>query len=264
MEYKIIKHIETLKKWSTVSLEFNFVKWGSSEAKYDIRKWSLDEPRKGVSLSKDEAELLYEALKRELGHDKEKDKEIENIETPLDYRNFVVHTNLTDCEKKGHDSEEITAIAPLYKDGKVKEYKFAARYCKTCKVYYISEMTYNIMKARGRLLCQLVSKSEYEQYKKEGNLDNLKPQSVLNIIGYSVDAQNEYPDHYRQTILKYAIEEKIITRKMAIEYLTFFIKMHESHENMKMAIEKWKKDRSFLTGYVEGKERLIGIKKIIM
>ena len=68
IKYEIKKRIRTIYNKNGVSLELNLVKWGSGSAKYDIRKWEYDSPQKGVTLSREEAEILYLALGQELGY----------------------------------------------------------------------------------------------------------------------------------------------------------------------------------------------------
>ena len=47
------------------NLELNLVSWNGREAKYDIRKWNEDHSKsgKGVTLSEDEAVLLFQHYK---------------------------------------------------------------------------------------------------------------------------------------------------------------------------------------------------------
>lgn len=47
------------------NLELNLVSWNGREAKYDIRKWNEDHTKsgKGVTLSEDEAVLLFQHYK---------------------------------------------------------------------------------------------------------------------------------------------------------------------------------------------------------
>ena len=163
MKYQVIKHIDTIKEWSYMDIQLNLIKWGDIPAKYDIRKWEGEEPRKGISLSKEESEALLFALAKELGYQCTRikqdqseeqipfgltdDNSDENYSEPvvIDYRNFVVHSNISECEKNNHEYEDITAVVPLMSKGygSVKTVEFPARFCKTCKTYYISEFTYN-------------------------------------------------------------------------------------------------------------------------
>lgn len=273
MKYQIIKHIETIKEWSTMNIQLNLMKWGDVPAKYDIRKWEGEEPRKGISLAKDEAEMLLIALCKELGYKCEKieekvcasEREEESTSnlTEIDYRNFIIHSNISDCEMCHHDFEDIKAVVPVYSFGNVKMVEFPAIFCRTCKVYYISENTYTIIKKKGRLLCQLASLQEYQEYKKASIIGNLKPQNILNIIGYNVDSKNDLSDECRRTVLMYAIEEGVVTRKGAIKHIGFLIKLNEKNPSKKNAIAKWEADRAFLQGYTVGSQKLIGVKRMI-
>ena len=49
--------------------ELNLVSWNEREPKYDIRDWNPNHNRmsKGITLTKEEAEALYEILKEEFG-----------------------------------------------------------------------------------------------------------------------------------------------------------------------------------------------------
>ena len=49
--------------------ELNLVSWNEREPKYDIRDWNPSHERmsKGITLTKEEAQALYEILKEEFG-----------------------------------------------------------------------------------------------------------------------------------------------------------------------------------------------------
>lgn len=49
--------------------ELNLVGWNEREPKYDIRDWNPSHERmsKGITLTKEEAQALYEILKEEFG-----------------------------------------------------------------------------------------------------------------------------------------------------------------------------------------------------
>ncbi len=282
MKYQVIKHIDTIKEWSYMDIQLNLIKWGDIPAKYDIRKWEGEEPRKGISLSKEESEALLFALAKELGYQCTRikqdqseeqipfgltdDNSDENYSEPvvIDYRNFVVHSNISECEKNNHEYEDITAVVPLMSKGygSVKTVEFPARFCKTCKTYYISEFTYNKLKNQGRLLCQVASLQEYKEYTKAKLFGDLKPQNILNIIGYNVDAKNGLSDSQRRTILMYAIEEGVVSKKEAINHISFLIKLNEKTNKLD-ALQKWKSDRDYLQGYAKGSKQLIGVNRIL-
>lgn len=273
MDYKVLKKIATIKDGKTVQIQLNQVKWGSNPVKYDIRKWEGDKPQKGISLNDEEAESLLLELGKELGYKCEKmnDKSHgemkvleKNVSMEIDYRNFVVHSNTYDCKKLGHDCEEITAVVPLYSDGYVKTIEFPARFCRTCKAYYISEYTYMQIKKQGHLLCQVASMAEYEKYKKEKTFGELSLESIIHIIGYNVDAKNNLSEKQRRTILIYAIEEGIEKKEKIINHLSYLIKLNEKNPGKSNAIEKWSADRDYLRGYKTGSQKLVGVSKILI
>lgn len=68
--FEITKHIADLNENKYETLELNRVKWGESPYdKLDIRKWDKtnnNQPGRGVTLTRDEAKVLCEALEQEL------------------------------------------------------------------------------------------------------------------------------------------------------------------------------------------------------
>lgn len=69
IDYKITEHIAELGDRSGGwKLELNKVSWNEKPAKYDIRAWSEDHEKmsKGITLSGEEANTLYAALKEAL------------------------------------------------------------------------------------------------------------------------------------------------------------------------------------------------------
>ena len=68
IKYDIVENLGVLsdngKGWTK---ELNLVSWNEREAKYDIRDWNEDHTRmrKGITLTKEEAEILLNVLKEE-------------------------------------------------------------------------------------------------------------------------------------------------------------------------------------------------------
>lgn len=69
LKYDIVELLgvlsEDAKGWRK---ELNLVSWNEREAKYDLRSWNPDHTRmsKGITLTKDEIDLLYEILGEEV------------------------------------------------------------------------------------------------------------------------------------------------------------------------------------------------------
>ncbi len=67
-KFEVVERIGVLGQSSNGwSKEFNLVSWNERPAKYDIRDWNKDHTRmsKGITLSEEEAKILYEVLKEE-------------------------------------------------------------------------------------------------------------------------------------------------------------------------------------------------------
>lgn len=179
----------------------------------------------------------------------------------IDYRDFFIHSNNRNCN---HEYEKVMATVPVYKYGRVDKVSFEAEYCPDCGIYYISDYTYRykILPA-GRLLCQLMSLEDYREYKKQEFTGDLKPQSVLNMLGYNVNAKDNLSEHERRTILEHAIGSGVITKKTATNYLQIFIKKSEQRPQLRSAVAKWRSDLNWLqTQNGEGKI-IYGVKRII-
>ena len=66
--YEIVKKIAVLGgKPDGVTKEINIVKWGVYDPMIDIRRWQRDIASKGISLKREEAQKLLDALKIVLG-----------------------------------------------------------------------------------------------------------------------------------------------------------------------------------------------------
>ena len=62
--YEIVKKIAVLGgKPDGVTKDINIVKWGVNDPAIDIRRWQGDIASKGISLKREEAQKLLEALK---------------------------------------------------------------------------------------------------------------------------------------------------------------------------------------------------------
>lgn len=62
--YEIVKKIAVIGgKPDGVTKEINIVKWGVYDPAIDIRRWQGDIASKGISLKREEAQKLLEALK---------------------------------------------------------------------------------------------------------------------------------------------------------------------------------------------------------
>lgn len=166
----------------------------------------------------------------------------------LDYHNVVVHDNIDECIHSGHDYVKVSATVPVYTNSGVQEMTIPAFHCKTCKAYYISSLSYNSLISHGSILCRVVNKKEYTLFIKNKDFRDLYTQSILNIIGYTVNSKDDLSDACRQTILTRAINAGVFSKNKAINHLSFLIKLNADKDNFADAVAKWKRDRDFLLG----------------
>ena len=187
---------------------------------------------------------------------------IQREATDIDYKDFFIHSDKRGCQ---HKYIKVMATVPIFSNREVKTISFEADYCAECGVYYIPESVYqNKILLSGRLLCQVMSLDEYSEYKREMSYNGeLKPQSILNMIGYTVNAKDDLSDYERRTILQYAIESGIITKKLAIFYLQTFIRKSSPKKGLERAVQKWKSDLQWLYDFNKNGDIIYGVRRII-
>ena len=69
IQYEIVKEIAVLSTGdSGYTKEINLISWNGKEPKYDIRNFSPNREKcgKGITLTEDEAAVLFKALQKEL------------------------------------------------------------------------------------------------------------------------------------------------------------------------------------------------------
>lgn len=113
----------------------------------------------------------------------------------------------------------------------------------------------------GIVLCKVLDEKEYlkNDYL---NGTKLAQKSLLMQYGYNVSQVCDISDKKRQDILKFIIDNKILSKNEVISYLNFFISQKQGISNMGQAISKWKKDREFIEKYHIEKYEEVEIKSI--
>ena len=80
-------------------------------------------------------------------------------------------------------------------------------------------------------------------------MDTHQKYSPLFLAGYNVNKRNGLPDQERQNLLKYLIDNDIISKTDIIKYLRCFIEMNIENGNMREARRKWRNDLDFVQDY---------------
>ena len=67
--------------------------------------------------------------------------------------------------------------------------------------------------------------------------------------GYTVSQQKGLKDAQRTKLLSLLVDNEIMTRDEIIGYLNFFINQRKNDNKFRIAIDKWKRDREFISEY---------------
>ncbi len=170
----------------------------------------------------------------------------------LGVKDFIVRTNIIKCINSSHLLLQIKALVPIMKDENVISLPFPAIYCQKCNKYYIYESTYNEMKKQGYICCKIIKLQELTNLEKSEQsllFHNWRDKSILKYYGYSVEKSRNLSDVQRQRILAFLIENNIIDKNGIVNYLESFISLRKYNRNMKLAIDKWKRDIDFVLRY---------------
>ena len=245
-------------------LELNYMSWNNGDYKFDLICWSEEKPLKGITIKEEEAIKISKSLYNEFKEEDKKEEFVKEAEEEeeciIDFRTFLIHKNNINCLIEGHDIEKVKAIVYVFTNiGTTKAIEVDAIYCRNCKCYYITEYNYRALKEKGHILCQVVSKNQYDTYQQQQFDNKLKVESILHIAGYNLSSG--LSDTQRQSILSYVVESGLMSKCEVVNHISFLIRFNESKGIA--ALASWKKDREFMTGYLEGKTRLIGIKHLV-
>lgn len=158
-------------------------------------------------------------------------------------------SNKVNCVQT-HQTEEVVAyITDIY--GKI--HKINVIYCFECDMFMVSsKMLQDFYKNN------LHFKNIKFHMRKEYNYSDFNEQTWLSICGYKV-GKNGLPQHERKKILKYIVDEELMSRHEIIEYLYGFVTLREyrSDRNFSDAIEDWNEDINFLREYHNDKQRSV-------
>lgn len=178
--------------------------------------------------------------------DEENDSDSEELIT-TDYRTIFIRGKNT-CADSGHETKAVRVIVDVFWGKEVHPINVPAFFCEDCQIYFIEEKVYQDLSNRGRIMRQVMTLNEYYDFKSNNKFDNYSPKSILNILGYNVNKQEDLSESERHVILDYIISSGALSRKSTIQYLEFFIRRSEKQKNMAEARRKWNDDLMYLRG----------------
>jgi len=161
----------------------------------------------------------------------------------------IVITHAMYCKNSEHTVYPCIGLVPILTNDNVETvYEIYLGYCKECNQHYMFEQDYKRMLAVGKPLCKV-----YEIYEYEALLNNSEfkynSQSVLNSMGYNVDASIALVTDERHRILMSVIDNNMIRVHELIDFLYWLIRTRETQPKYDNAVKKWKEDVIFVENY---------------
>lgn len=89
------------------------------------------------------------------------------------------------------------------------------------------------------------------------NEGTLNAESKLKILGYSVNAQDDFSQMYRERILQEIIEGRLMTKREIMKHLDFLISIHDAEYRFDDAVRKWTHDLQFVSNYTPSHHRTV-------
>lgn len=174
----------------------------------------------------------------------------------------IIITNNKECIFSKHTMIDIIGILRIVTPlGEIENYKIPMIYCQSCTTYYVLKKDYKLAKEKGVILCQIISKKDYEKRAKYKTQTEGK-ESRIHELGYNVNQGSNYTNKQRQTILSNIIENTEIDKSEIQSLIRRCINQHKSQSNYSNAVRCWEMDYQFLSTYKHGDIPQIVIDKI--
>ena len=161
----------------------------------------------------------------------------------LDGTSFLIRNDDDYC--CGHDVERIVAFVKLSDGYEVWDEKIDAFFCYNCNLYFINESQFKQLEKKGIILCNVYKYQEYKNIKPKLDSGDLRPESMINKLGYNVDAKKDLSERERRRILDLAIENGVMRRAEVISHLEWNIRIRKN-ERYNSAKKKWQSDINYL------------------
>lgn len=157
---------------------------------------------------------------------------------------LYIFKGVNDCSRKNHRTVTTVGVVTGVTGQTIK---LQISYCETCKIYFMDYRKFCIYKdVYGVLLGNFVM---VEGSACESGYENLASESILKICGYTVNQSDNLSEAKRHSILKFLIDQRIVSKYRILEYLQFFISNARNRHNMKLAVMKWEADLTWVHNY---------------
>lgn len=165
----------------------------------------------------------------------------------IDIYSVIVLSNTLKCSANHKTKDLLAKIPVLDEDGTISYLKINASYCFDCDRFTILKEDFIAIKDI------IIGKVIDETYTYQNNSDNTfeieQSKSVLAQYGYNVQTKKDLSVQQRQIILSSLIEAHIMERRDVINHINTLIERGSKIPTWKMATQKWKEDKQFVSNY---------------
>ena len=163
----------------------------------------------------------------------------------------VVVSNTLPCSSKGHKTKDVLAKFPaLNENGDLKYIELAASYCFNCNRFTVLKDSFNSI--QDRIMCKVIDETSESKTDKPDEIEIEQRSSILFYYGYNVQTKKNISEKQRQIILSSVIEAQLMERRDIINHLTTLIDRGSKIPSWKIATQKWRQDREFVSNYKLG------------
>lgn len=177
-------------------------------------------------------------------------------------QHFITRVNTFHCSAEKHDIVDIMCRVKISRpNGVVDTVLVPGAYCDTCKRFYILEVEYEKLKYQGVPLCRIV---EYDFWT-DGNQSDfygLNKESLLHMMGYNVNAQENLTTKQRWKILETIADAKILSVTEIRSHLEWLIRRSYNNINFENARAKWECDSKHMAQYEADKRQVVNVASI--
>lgn len=182
----------------------------------------------------------------------------------ISHTQIITRVNVFKCTNAKHKVIDVRCrIDVMNHNGDVYSCTVSGGYCKECDRYFILEEDYRKLKEKGILLCKVVEQDFWVKQDKQMDYTTLKPESVLNMMGYNVNILDNLTQQQRHNILKLVVDEGILSVAEIRSHLQWLIKGRSGTQRFANACLKWEADSEFIKQYGIEKMAIIDVDTIV-
>lgn len=170
---------------------------------------------------------------------------------PLDIYSVIVLSNTMKCTYDKHYTKDLIAKIPTLNDeGELFYSEIGASYCANCNKFTILKDDLNSIK--GVIMCKVIDETTVSSNNNYDEIEIEQRKSILYNYGYNVQTKRNLSNKQRQIILSSVIEAQIMNKRDIINHINGLISRGSKIPSWKMATQKWKEDKEFISKYNPG------------